>query len=112
MLQQKWGVHNTTIKEVSIKGTKETLVEAEVEGILEEEEEDLIICYNCNQPGHLAHDYQNPCMTCTYCRALDHSTEDCPQLVVKWQARGNQNQNLNQNVQMISTERHAMKDPE
>jgi hypothetical protein len=70
-----------------------------------------IICYNCNQPGHLAHDCQNPCMMCTYCRALDHSTEDCPQLVVKWQARGNQNLNLNQNVQMISTE-NAMKDPE
>jgi hypothetical protein len=41
-LQQKWGVHNTTIKEVSIKGTKETLAEAEVEGILVEEEEDRL----------------------------------------------------------------------
>jgi hypothetical protein len=51
-----------------------------------------IICYNCNQPGHLARDFQNLCTMCTYCRALDHSTEDCPQLVAKWQARGNPNQ--------------------
>jgi hypothetical protein len=42
---------------------------------------------------------------CTYCRVLDHSTEDYPQLVVKWQAKGNQNSNLNLNLQMISTER-------
>jgi hypothetical protein len=63
-----------------------------------------IICYNCNQPGHLARDFLNPCTTCMYCRALDHVTKDCPQLLVKWQERGNQNQNLNQNVQKISTE--------
>jgi len=44
-------------------------------------------------------------MTCTYCRALDHSTEECPQIVVKWQAIGNPNQNLNLNVKMISIER-------
>jgi hypothetical protein len=31
-----------------------------------------IICYNCNQLGHLSHDCPNPCTTCTYCRALDH----------------------------------------
>jgi hypothetical protein len=65
-----------------------------------------IICYNCNQPRHLAHDFHNPCTTCTYCRALEHATKDCPQLLEKWQARGNQNQNLNQNVQNISTEIH------
>jgi hypothetical protein len=65
-----------------------------------------IICYNCNQPGHLAHDCPNPCTTCTYCRALDHATKYCPQLVVKWKARGNQNQNPNQNVQKISAEKH------
>jgi hypothetical protein len=28
------------------------------------------------------------------------------QLLAKWQERGNQNQNLNQNVQNISTEKH------
>jgi hypothetical protein len=26
----------------------------------------LIICYNCNQIGHLIHDFHNPCTTCTY----------------------------------------------
>jgi hypothetical protein len=36
---------------------------------------------------------------------VNPSIEDCPQLVVKWQARGNQNSNLNLNVQMISDER-------
>jgi hypothetical protein len=43
----------------------------------------LIICYNCNQPGHLARDFLNICTTCTYCRALDYAIEDCPQIVVK-----------------------------
>jgi hypothetical protein len=33
-----------------------------------------IICYNCNQPGHLAHDCLNLCTMCTYCRELDHVT--------------------------------------
>jgi hypothetical protein len=32
----------------------------------------MIIFYKCNQIGHLARDCQNLCMTCTYCRALDH----------------------------------------
>jgi hypothetical protein len=40
MLQQKGVVHNITIKEASIKGTEETLVEVEAEEILVEEEED------------------------------------------------------------------------
>jgi hypothetical protein len=35
---------------------------------------ELIIFYNCNQPGHLAHHCQNPCTTCTYSRALEHVT--------------------------------------
>jgi hypothetical protein len=42
MLQQKGVVHNIIIKEVSIKGTEETLAEAEVEEILVEEEEDRL----------------------------------------------------------------------
>jgi hypothetical protein len=48
---------------------------------------------------------RNPCTTCTYCRALDHATKDFPQLLAKWKARGNQNQNPNQNVQKISAEK-------
>jgi hypothetical protein len=44
---------------------------------------------------------------CTYCKALNHTKKDCPQLVAKWQARGNPNQTLNQNVQMISAKRHS-----
>jgi hypothetical protein len=77
MLQQKGVVRNIILKEASIQGTKETLVEAGGG-------RGPIICYNCNQPGHLAHDCLNPCTMCTYCRALDHATEDCPQLVAKW----------------------------
>lgn len=54
-------------------------------------------------------DCLKPCTTCTHWRALDHPTDDCPQLVAKWQARGNLNQNLhqNQNVQMISVEKRS-----
>lgn len=37
-----------------------------------------IICYNCGKLEHLAIDCPNPCSTCTYCRALDHATKDCP----------------------------------
>jgi hypothetical protein len=65
----------------------------------------LIICYKCNQLGHLSHDYLNLCTRCTYCKALDHATEDCPQLVAKWKARGNHNHNRNQNVQKISSKK-------
>jgi hypothetical protein len=54
-----------------------------------------IICYNCNQPGHLDREFPNPCTTCTYCRALNHVMEYCPQLVFKWKAKGNQNHNQN-----------------
>jgi hypothetical protein len=42
MLQKKWGVRNIEIKEVSLKGTEENLVEVELVGILEEEEEDQL----------------------------------------------------------------------
>jgi hypothetical protein len=63
-----------------------------------------IICYNCNQPGNLACDFSNPCTMCTYCRSLDHAIEYCPQLVVKWQDRGNRSHNPNQIVQKISVE--------
>jgi hypothetical protein len=48
-----------------------------------------IICYNYNQPGHLACDCLNSCTMCTYYRALDHVTKYCPQLVAKWQNKGN-----------------------
>ena len=34
-----------------------------------------VICYNCNQEGHLACDCQNPTTTCQYCRAVDHVIE-------------------------------------
>jgi hypothetical protein len=31
-----------------------------------------IIRYSCTQPGHLARDCQNPCMTCIYCNSFEH----------------------------------------
>jgi hypothetical protein len=43
-----------------------------------------IICYNCNQLGHLAHHYPNTYIMFTYDRALDHATKYFPQLFVKW----------------------------
>jgi hypothetical protein len=48
----------------------------------------------------------NTYITYTYCIELDHATKNCPQLLVKWQERGNQYQNLNQNVQNILAEKH------
>jgi hypothetical protein len=64
-----------------------------------------IICYNCNQPRHLACDCLNSCTRCTYYRALDHATKYYPQIVAKWQVRGYHNQNPTQNVHKISIEK-------
>ena len=60
-----------------------------------------LVCYNCNQAGHLAHDCRNPTTTCRYCRVVDHVIEQCPQLIAKIQARQS---TPTQNIQMISIE--------
>jgi hypothetical protein len=75
----EWVVHNIIIKEVSIKGTKETLAEARGRGNFGRGGRGLIICYNYNQLGHLDHvTVQNPCTMCTYYRALDHRHKIVP----------------------------------
>jgi hypothetical protein len=57
-----------------------------------------VTCHNFQQPGHYARDFPQPPTTCMYCRATDHTTEDCPILLTKIQDKRNQN---NQNVQWI-----------
>jgi hypothetical protein len=65
-----------------------------------------IICYNCNQPGYLACDYLNHYTTYKYCIALDHVTKYCPQLLAKWQEKGNQNQKKKKTIQTTSVKEH------
>jgi hypothetical protein len=59
----------------------------------------LMVCHNCQQPGHYARECSLPPATCMYCRASDHDTEEFPTLLGKIQEKRNQN---NQNVQWIS----------
>ena len=62
------------------------------------------MCYNCNQAGHLARDFQNPTTTCRYCKTVDHVNEQCPQLIAKIQER---NSAPTQNIQMIVVEKKS-----
>ena len=39
---------------------------------------DQATCYNCGQPRHYAMDCINHTLTCLYCKALDHTIEECP----------------------------------
>jgi hypothetical protein len=53
-------------------------------------------------PGHLARDFQNPCITCSYCNSFEHVIEDCPLLLAKLQERRGPQKNLQ--VQLIYDE--------
>lgn len=59
-----------------------------------------IICYNCREPGHFTHDYQNPTHpSCQYCRQFDHVIEYFPILIANM--KENKNQQSTQNIQMM-----------
>ena len=45
-----------------------------------------VTCYNYGKSVHYAKYCQEPAKTCSYCKAQDHNVEQCPQLIVKWQA--------------------------
>ena len=71
-----------------------------------------VILYNYEHPRNFSRDCQSPVKTCTYCKAFDHTIEQCPQLIVKWLARivinpnpvQNQNPNPNNNIHTNSIE--------
>jgi hypothetical protein len=45
-------------------------------------------CYNYNEQGHLAKDCPPPRRPwCSHCRTNGHATEECPELIVKWEDR-------------------------
>ena len=48
-------------------------------------------CFNCNEVGHIAWDCPLPRRPwCSHCRVNTHSTEDCPELIAKWEDRNRQ----------------------
>ena len=63
---------------------------------------DQFICYNCGAPRHFSRDCTNPISTCSYCKSLDHTVKEFPQLISKWQDKtmGTHNppQNANKNI--------------
>ena len=63
-----------------------------------------IICYNYEQPEHLARDCQNPCTTCNYCSSFKHVIEECLVLLGKLQERRGPHQNPQ--VQLTYVEPH------
>ena len=64
-----------------------------------------VICYNCGQQGHDAWDCMNPTTTCNYCKAFNHTIEECPVLLAKIQEK-----QQNQTIQFIGVE-HCPLDP-
>ena len=49
--------------------------------------------------------YASHAKACSYCEVVDHTVEECPQLIAKWHANNLGNpiplENPNQNIQMI-----------
>jgi hypothetical protein len=60
-----------------------------------------VVFHICQQPVHYAREFPLQPMTCMYCHASNHDTEDCSTLLGKIQEKRNQN---NQNVHCIFAE--------
>jgi hypothetical protein len=82
------------IRYLNTRHREEIEVDTEVEDEVEEdldEAEVPIVYHNCQQPRHYARECPLPPVTCMYCCAIDHDTEDYPTLLGNIQKKRNNN---------------------